>query len=782
LSSPGYKLRQGIGNNGSSLLNECMTLEESKLERVKASSSYSISHVYYRVILPIKAKLFSLTLEQESNLDLYRTHIALCAEVDKVKSAFRAYRAAQETVDNTPLESATERKEARKEAQAAGYELLERYDDLIKLAIEQAEDHELDKNQYLDDIQNELSKDYILQTINQIRVRSPIERSVLDFKNVDITYVHGLYRSLVTNFVAHVDAAKCASGGRESSTEISKAFIQGLASIPELAEGETLSDLYDSLNDPELVKHHQIAQMQNIEDHFRKQLTVLMNKKEDIRSEELASIHCHGVNLLSVLPHLTVEKLNALKKVNKEQKEAVAALLKVHSEFEQTPQAQDQRYSYQDIEAFFGDIGKKMEDVLTDARDDVTQFNTVVGRFARKTLSMGELIRTESNELAAIEEKYKKYHETLNECEIVIEQANEEILRLNRVIKDQDTALQKMEVNIDKLDRDFKKFSNTVDSSDQQRIAEEKKRYDIERSRQNDLIEKLKLEIETSKRKKINELCKLGNAKTRLNPLKDKVAETGEQAMQANYRRARIVAPIMSLSAEEVAQIAKYFGVEKPSSTRSRMTQQLSKTKEAIAKVKEETYAPHKALIKGWIALLKDQPFTMKNGEFGMNDNLFGEEVQQSIQAQIAVNIAIARDVTLAVAKEVVDQKDKHYQSQQGSEKKMTHMQKRMAQRTLPLASKLNTARFNQNGVLKTIEERIEALSSPVASTSAPRRVQDQRLSSEPANLSDDAEEECDAGIHDVGTWYKEADRNILRVSEDTSPLLRDESNFSDDE
>ncbi|HEX4840386.1 MAG TPA: hypothetical protein VFU89_08100 [Rhabdochlamydiaceae bacterium] len=927
-SSLGHKLRQMLTNNGRSLLDECMTIEERKLEKAKVSASYGIFHVHYGVILPIKAKLFGLTSEQESNLDLYRTHMALRAQVDKVKTAFKAYRAARETADNAPLEPATERKEARKEAQAAGYELLERYEDLIKLAIEQAEDHELDKNQYLDDIQNKLSKDYILQTINQIRARSPIERSALDFRDIDITYMHGLYRSLVTNFVSHVHAAKCASGGHESSKEISKAFIQGLASIPELAEGETLSDLYDSLNDPEIVHNLQIIQMQNIENHFTEQLTILLNKKEEIKPEELANIHCHGVNLLSVLPQLTAEKLNALKKINKERKEAVAAFLKVHSEFEQNQQAKDTDYSLEDVETFFSDIGKKMEDVLpkveggdetavgrfataarssgvkikeissklgdieervkkdqravegcekvikdaseeidrlhyvisqkrtainqmeagsddlnkeamkglkegfeleikliedskarqgeklvlarrilpqlqknaanskahymeesresekrirevkvapmirlnaeeivqiaryfgvenplstksqmaqqlqktiadysledvetffcdigkkmedvlTEARDDVTQNNTVVGRLAREALKIGELIKTKSNELATIQKQYKKDQEELNECEIVIIQAQQEMTRLNSEIKEQNTELRKMEADINKLDKEFKKFSKKKDLSEQI-FAEEKNRYDIERLRQNNLIEKLNLEIQTNERNRINEQCKFSNARTRLKPLKDKAAKSDEQAMKANNQlpaeiRALKVAPISHLIAEEVAQIAKYFGVEKPSSTRSRMTQQLSKTKEAIAKIKEETYAAHKAKIRDLITQLKDQPFTMIKGEFAVNDNLFGGEdgwVQRCIKTQIALNIGIAKEVTRAVAKEVVDQKDKLYQSQQGPEEKRTHMQKRMGQRILPLATKLNIATFSSKGVLNAIEERFEA-------------------------------------------------------------------------
>ena len=742
LSSPGYKVRQGIGNNGRSLLDECMTLEESKLERVKASSSYGISHVHYRVILPIKAKLFGLTSEQESNLDLYRTHMALCAEVDKVKSAFKAYRAAQETADNTPLESATERKEARKEAQAVGYKLLEKYDDLIKLAIEQAEDHELDKNQYLDDIQDELSKSYILQTINQIRARIPIERSALDFRDIDITYMHGLYRSLVTNFISHVHAAKAASGGRENSKEISKAFIRGLASIPELAERETLSALYDSLNDPKIVNQIQRIQMQNIENHFMEQLEILKDKQEDVTPEELAAIQCHGVNLSSVLPELTAAKLNDLKKANKARAEAVAEFFNIHREFEYAPQAQGLQYSYQDVEAFFRDIGKEeeMEDVLTEAKNDTTQDETPVGRLAREVLEIGELIRTEDNELAAIEEQCKKDYEALTECETVIADAEQEILRLGRIINEQNKALRELKFNINKLVENFEVFSKKSDPS-QQQFAEAKKLYDSERLRQEELIENLEKEMKINQLKKTDETRKINKAKTDLNPLKNKAAKTGEQAMQALYSRARRIAPTISLSAEEIAQIAKYFGVEKPSSTKSQMAQQLSKTKAAI-------YAAHKAKIRDLIAQLKDQPFTMIKGEFTVNDNLFGGEdgrVQQCIKTQIALNIGIAKEVTRAVAKEVVEQKDKLYQSQQGPEEKRTHMQKRMGQRILPLATKLNIATFSSNGVLNAIEERFEAPLSLAGIEFC-------------ANICS----KCDVGVPDIETSYEDADSSII--------------------
>ncbi|HEX4840385.1 MAG TPA: hypothetical protein VFU89_08095 [Rhabdochlamydiaceae bacterium] len=750
-SSLGHKLRQMITNNGSSLSDKCMTIDEMKLKKAKVSASYGLFHVHYGVILPIKAMLFGLTLEQELNLDLYRIHIALCAEVDKVKSAFKAYRSAQETADTAPLQSETKRKDARIKAQHAGEKLVKGHDDLIKLAIKQAEIHRLDKDKYLADIHNELSKDYILQTVNQLRARKEVENPLLMYGDFDPAGIRDIYCSFVMDFISHVQAAKHASGGYASSQEISKAFIRGLASIPEL-QGETLSDLYDLLNnDQEFVDYFQTTQLKSIKSYFMKQLEVLKDKQEDVTPEELASIHYNGVALSSILPQLTAENLNTLKKVNKERKETVAALLQTQSEFglDQQEIGETSRYTFEDVEAFFSDIGEEMEKELLAARND----KTAVGRFAREALQIRASIDMKSRELAPIEAGDND-RRVAKECQEAIESAFEEIARLDGVIREQRTRLNEFKSDIPP-EEIFK----------------------------NEWLKKLQYNNINSKR-------------IILDKIEQKAAKRDEQACEDKIRqlkdeiRALKVNPIIRLSAEEVAQIGKYFnvdrhfgksfGIEKPFTPKSRIAKQLLKTNEAIAKTMKEKCvsecASHIEKLKQLISQLKDQPFTLtRDGQFVVNDNLFGEEngwVQRGIKAQISVNLAIAIELTRAVAQEVVDQKDKHYQSQQGSEKKMNHMQKRVGQRILPLAIKLKTADFNPKDVLKAIEERIEAPSSPVASPSAPRRVQE-RLSAELATLSDDAQEWSDAGIPDVGTWYEEADKSISKVSKETSPLIR---------
>jgi len=762
-SSLGHKLRQMITNNG--LLDECMTIEEKKLEKAKVSASYGIFHVHYRVILPIKAMLVGLTLEQELNLDLYQTHIVLCSEVDKVKSAFKAYRTAQETADKSP-----ERKDARIKAQTAGDKLVKGHDDLIKLAIEQAETHRLDKDKYLADIHNELSKDYILQTVNQLRARRYVESLPLSYHNFDITGIHDRYCSFVMDFASHVLTAKRASGGYESSQEISKAFIRGLASIPEFAEGETLSDLYDLLNGQEFDVYFQTAQLKSIMSYFMKQLEVLKDKKEDVTPEELASIHYNGVALSSVLPQLTAKELNALKLVNKKREETIAALLQTQREFELDQQVigETSPYSFEDVEAFFSDIGKNLEEVLRAAKKD----ETAVGRFANEALAIRAMIDMKSRQLAAIEYDQR----VAKECQETIESVQENIERLQGIISEQRMRLKQLKA-ADRLDP-----LNIV---------------------------RLEREMDTNAWRGRVELNKGLSARNTLELIKQKAAKRDAQAWEDEIRQLKAeihalkVAPIGHFSAEEIAQIGKYFGVEKPFIAKSRIIKQIFKTNEAFAKImKEECVSkcvPHIAKLEHLILQLKDQPFTLtREGQFIVNKNLFGEEngwIQRGIKAQLSDNLAFAKELTLAVAKEVVAQKDKRYQSQQGPVKKMTHMQKRMAQRTLPLATKLKTASFNPKDVLKAIEDRIAASSSPVASTFAPILVQNQRLPAEPTNLSDDAQEWCDAGIPDVGTWYEEADRSISRGhnrpsssrptsigSKDTSPLLSDELDFSYEE
>ena len=728
--SLGHKLRQLITNNG--LLHECMTIEERKLEKAKASASYGISHVYYGVILPIKAMLVGLTLEQELNLDLYRTHIALCAEVDKVKSAFKAYRIAQETADKFP-----ERKDARIKAQTAGDKLVKGHDDLIKLAIEQAETHRLDKDKYLADIHNELSKDYILQTMNQFRARRHVESSQAIYHNFDTTGIQDIYCSFVMDFVSHVQAAKRASGGYESSQEISKAFIRGLASIPELAEGKALSDLYDSLNNQGFVDYFQTAQLKSIMNYFMKQLEVLKDKKEDVTPEELASIHYNGVALSSVLPQLTAEKLNAFKLDNKEREETIAALLQTQREFELDQQVigETSPYSFEDVEAFFSDIGKNLEEVLRAAKKD----ETAVGRFANEALAIRAMIDMKSRQLAAIEYDQR----VAKECQETIESVQENIERLQGIISEQRMRLNQLKAAVG----------------------------------QDKLIEELEREMQTNEWRRGIEFNKIHSARNTLELIKEKAAKRDAQAWEDKIHqlkdeiRALKVAPISHLSAKEVAQIGKYFGVEKPFAAKSQITKQLCKTNEALAKIMKEACAskcaPHIAKLQHLISQFKDQPFTLtREGQFVVNNKVFGEEngwIQRGIKAQLSVNLAIAIELTRAVAKEVVDQKDKHYQSQQGPEKKMTHMQKRMAQRTLPLATKLKTASFNLKDVLEAIDDRIKAPSSRVASTFAPIPGQSPRLPAEPANLSDDVQEWCDAGVPDAERWYEEADRSISR-------------------
>ncbi|HEX2578942.1 MAG TPA: hypothetical protein VHK67_00875, partial [Rhabdochlamydiaceae bacterium] len=327
-----------------------------KSERAKVSTSYGISRIHYGIILPLKQRVVGLNAEQKANLTLYQTHVALSDQVDKVKSAYKAYRTAQKTADKAPLEPAIPRKGARQEAQAAGDKLVKSYDDLIKLALERVDAHQLDKNDYLNDIHSELgqgTKKYILQTVNQLRARMPVENQALVKGSRDHGHsVKHQYYDFVMDFVSHVCAAKNASGGDVNPQEVSTAFIRGLASIPELSEGLTLIHFYNQLNSKEFANGIEDRQLNAVIDHFVKQLKALIERPEDITSDELKSIHCHGIALSSVVPEVTAEDLNTLKATEKEHQEASLALNQAKIELEQNKNVikDETSYSFKDVE------------------------------------------------------------------------------------------------------------------------------------------------------------------------------------------------------------------------------------------------------------------------------------------------------------------------------------------------------------------------------------------------------------------------------------------------
>lgn len=708
------------------------------LERAKASTSYGIFHIYYGLILPLIERVVDLTPEQGKKLDLYRTHMILCDQVDKVKSAFKAYRAAQTTADNTPMEPALLRKEIRKEAQEAGARLMESYDSLIELAIRKADVHQFDKKAYLEDIQGELGKeirDYILQ----FRVRYPVERVALDFYTYDPLYLQGRFRAFVTDFVSHVHAANSALGGNANLEEISTVFIRGLATIPEIADELTL--IYDSLNDQEIVKNIQVIQLEKIKDHFAVQLTDLMNKTKDITPEDLKSIHCCGVALLSVLPSLSIDKLNGIKHSRK----AAAALKQAQDKLDQFRRdyAVETDYSFKDVKAFFDEISRNMKPSLV--TEDLDE-KPVIGRLGKaieeKRVLIEKLFKHKEKKQKERSEQVLAEAAAIRACEAAcdaaITKANTEVARLsNEIFKQRETVLRlkkeliALEIEYDRekgvlLNPDMPLFKELIPALTQ--IYEDKKnKKEAEIKAHEEQIVKYcqacKTQKETLDQEKGKRLQLVQESKDSFSNAQKMFDAIDEQIQKIE------TSSMIRLSRNDIAVIADHLSVKAPVSPKSCIAKKLNQTEEGptyedlagdvfLARMRSDDLAKRQSAQQ-----LEDPAFiAYEDGTFDVDEKeLFGEEdggIQGRIKAQIEVNLAIAREVTLSVIEEVAGQDDEFYKSQQLPQKEMTHQQLRATQMISPL--KAAGKRPSNAELLKsTIKDRVQELSGSVISASA---------------------------------------------------------------
>ncbi|HEX2578943.1 MAG TPA: hypothetical protein VHK67_00880 [Rhabdochlamydiaceae bacterium] len=692
------------------------------LEQCKVSASYGISHIYYRVILPLIERVVDLSPEVAASLELYRTHTALCDQVDKVKSAFKAYRMAQKTADNAPLEPADLRKDARKAAQAAGDALATSYDQLIELATRQAAIHQFDKKACLEDIHKELgkkSKDYILQTIIQLQARQFVERGALIFNDYDSSFLQGLFRAFVTDFASRVQAAKNALGGNANPKEIEVAFIRGLASIPELADELTLFEIYDFLSNEEIIKPHKARQLEKIVGHFMDQLAALMDKTENITTEDLESIHCCGITLLSVLPALSADQLNNSKPI-----------LKLRYELEQNQKIIKDKteYSLDDIKAFFVDIGKDMKTSLAEAASD----ETIVGSFAKAAQQKCEIIKR-LYEHGFRKEKELLQEVAIEECAGALTKMKEEVTRLDGEILKQQEAILRMESELIALTEEYnlavKQLPESILMKQLLRVDVLRKGYEEERDQRDAEIKTCKeLWAKNTKEREIQQEA-LERESAKLSLLNQTASDNSDKAQELMVAITKQIKElhtnsVICLSGEEIVEIAKHLGVESPSSPRSRMAIKLNQTNTAVIKVSElaKKISDAQANIKD-SEQLNDQSFTIcKDGKFlGHEDGLFGEKkelIVNKIKTHIEVNFAVAKDVTLAVIGEVVRQEDEFANSQQHPKTKMSHQQLLAAERISPLKAEL-LKRNRKPNLLKTNNESAQGLCISTQATSA---------------------------------------------------------------
>lgn len=719
-------------------------------ERAKASASYGIvAHVYYGVILRLKEKIMGhLNESQGSKLQLYTAHTALCAQIDKVKSAYKAYRTAQKTADNAPLEPAIQRKGARRKAQTAGDKLVEQYDQLIELAVKQAAEIGFSKEKHLNDIQSELSKDtkdYILQTVNQLRARKPIESPVVDPEKHSTSINNNDYINFVTDFVSQVHVANQKSGGCEDHQEISKAFIEGLALIPELGDGLILIDLYDDLN--KQADKIQKNQLQGVVDSFSKQLEGLMKKEGDITDEELNSIYSHGVALSSVLD-LTADELNKLKNAREERLRAESFLDKNQAELVENQKVIDGKtnYSLNDIKAFLQEIGKKLEDLPAEAKKE----GTAAGRLEKEINDIHKQIEALTKQLEKIktdsETQKQENARAVKQCELGIKHIGETISTLDESISYQTKEIAKLEAEAQALTNAYlvekaERLAKTETSRLGKRRDESLERdYFVETTAITEQIASHQKIVEETKREKEAQQKILDQEIQKLPGLVAKTEEDAKKALKtiAGIKEeiiAKQIDPMTSLSGAEVAEIGRGLKVGDLSSKVSKIAVTYLKVITAIEKVRKltvEKIPAHKKNIESQSEILKDDSLmVLKKQEtfvvsdrismgadevFVVNSNYFKDKtIQQNIETQLASNLGIAKGVTLAVAEKVIERDNAFFTADFEARKaKMSVFDRQAFNRPgHPLQPELDK-RKSDHSVFDEIKKRVKVLPATV--------------------------------------------------------------------
>ncbi|HEX4839682.1 MAG TPA: hypothetical protein VFU89_04490 [Rhabdochlamydiaceae bacterium] len=715
-------------------------------EKAKASRSYGIiAHIYYGVILRLKDKIVHLSGSQGPNFELYQAHTALCAQIDKVKSVYKAYRTAQKTADNAPLDPEVQRRGARRKAQTAGDELVKQYDQLIELAVKNANDLGFSKykKDYLDDVQKELSgdaKDHILQTVNQLRARKPVESPTVAQNRPDLTNKN--YTEFVADFVSQVHVANQKSGGCADLTKISSAFIEGLASIHELADGLTLIDLYDELN--RQAQQTQKKQFEDTVEDFSTQLEDLMKKEGDITDEELKSIYSHGIALSSV-SSLTAADLNRLKNARKERLTAEEELKVAKNELAENQKVATDKtdYSLLDIKAFLQEAGKDLSEVPDAAKGD----GTASGKLLKVINERDKDIEGLTKKLEKTKEESGKQHEEdmkkVTVAQEILGKATTEKAGLDALMKIQVGQLADAEAEVKELNKEYEIAKKQPSNKDTPRLNKHatdmlNEGYKKAKAELNLLVDRIKQGIEATKREQEAQETIINQQKTDLPSFlqtAEENAKTAEDIITELNKELvdKQIDTMISLSGAEVAEIGRALNVGDLSSKRSKIAVACFKAMTADEKVKKlsgETIPAHEENIKVQNEILEDDALMVMNssGAFVVSDKLFdGTEVKQSIGNQIKSNLDIATKVTIAVAEEAVRQENAYAESQKQPKTKVSARQQQVENRVSWLGAELAKRGLKSGSSLfKEIRSRVEGL--PATVNPAPASTPDEKI------------------------------------------------------
>jgi hypothetical protein len=616
-------------------------------EKAKASASYGMATIHYGMLLPLKEMTIGLTDEQAINLDLYNKHKKLCSGVEKVQTAYKTYVTAQEAVKNAPPvnNSMSKRAALRNPALTAGAELVKAYDALIQLAISQAEQISVNKTKYLADLHEELdgkTEQHIYNTVNRVRAKGGIE-SHYDHKQ-------GLkdnYLRFVTEFVSNIRDASLKSGHTSvsDSKAITDAFIQGLATIPELGknDGLLLIELYAELNN--LQANVADAQNEAVE-YFREKVEGLMNRPEPITTEDLQKIQFKGISLLSVMK--TLDQLNNLKtlKVNLQETESLISTIETKILLRQQFIANRVEFSFDDVEGFLNDNHFNLDSLNDNEPALVDRYREAVKRRNELTQAVEETkVKQEQLKTARTKE--------MAENKAKIETTEQEIKRLDQEIIKGNLELQKQKQELSRVNKALAADGLGVNPEDSQALIDLRtsilKTQALLEQKNNELSLSVEEKVENRDDQELK-LAELNKEQERLFGVDRLLKQQEAAALEIlNADLATLQAQKIAGSGEEFKALAQFFEIKGETNSTNRLAWHLDGVLDAESQGNQ---------FRKDLSLKQAQAAILSNRISELNNGMFGHAEKAEIAAQLEANLVIAKQVTLAVGRKIVERAD----------------------------------------------------------------------------------------------------------------------------
>jgi hypothetical protein len=664
--------------------------------------SNSLATIQYGLILPLKERTVGLTNDQAVYLEVYRDHTALCSAIEKVQGVYKSYVTDQEDLAKAPTR---ERAAARNREFATGNELVKKYDDLIQLAIVQADKIGMNKAAYFAGFHEELdgkTLGHIYNTVNMIRAKAGIEKSTRKDNSPDV--LKSEYLKFATEFVSNVREARLKSGNSSALdlsegiyAPITNAFINGLAAIPELEsdEGLMLIELYGELTEqqtPESITETQNAAIQSFQD----KIEVLLSQEQEITTADLQNIQYKGISLLSVIPPSSIDRLNELKNLKSDLENIQSKIQRTEEVIVEGRQfiARPVEYSFNDVQTFLDELsleahlglsllsleelndlapikpgreGKKLEDL---PKDDTalgrlaTSYTEALERHAALTQQI-----TEITENQAQAKTVRTQAITDNKAEVAV--VKEEVLRLNRALGTERDTLRAKQEELETLEKaiaaEIKILAGEEKGSNKiQKNLKEIKMAGFKRD-SDALLQPLQEEVDNLQ-DNFNATFAAWNIQheslTRLQTVQTELIEAdgiqdaadalllqglNEQLEDVNARK------VAELSGDDIKALAIHLGIDGKAVSQNSLAKQLNGVNVAEARVKRLTDD---------VSQLKNEAEDMTNEVLALNlANMFGDEEKAEIANQLQSNLVIAKQVTMKVGQEIVKLQDKASQA-----------------------------------------------------------------------------------------------------------------------